>query len=86
MPVFLEVASIINSYSQEGTLNAGATLSSDLPNAQNIGAKARYKDYWYWIDSRNFNSKGLFTFAMLLFTLAETGSLASVPVVTIPAG
>jgi hypothetical protein len=49
-------------------------------------AAAHYQDYWYWIESTDFKSKRLFTFTMLLFTLAETGGAQPAPVVTIPAG
>lgn len=45
-----------------------------------------YRDYWYWIDDRDFKSKRTFAFLMILFSLTETGSDKGLPLVTIPAG
>jgi hypothetical protein len=59
--------------------------SAKEPPADSYAA-ARYQDYWYWIDRSDFKSKRMFTFTMLLFTLAETGGSQPAPVVTIPAG
>jgi len=43
-----------------------------------------YRDLWYWIDDTDLASKQIFTFLMILFSLAETGQSASAPVVTVP--
>jgi hypothetical protein len=32
-----------------------------------------YKDYWFWVDDRDFKSKRAFTFLMILFSLTESG-------------
>jgi len=45
----------------------------------------RYRDYWYWIDDRDFKSKRTFAFLMILFSLTETGGREGLPLVTIPA-
>lgn len=45
----------------------------------------RYRDAQYWIDNSDFASKRIFTFLMMFFSLAETGTAPQAPVLTIPA-
>ena len=47
-------------------------------------AAVTYKGYWYWIDDSDIASKRIFTFLMILFSLAETGHTQAAPVVTVP--
>jgi hypothetical protein len=44
----------------------------------------RYKDNWYWIDDNDVASKSVFTFLLILSSLAETGQSVAAPVVTVP--
>ena len=46
----------------------------------------KYRDYWFWIDDRDFKSKRSFAYLMLLFSLTESGGREGLPLVTIPAG
>jgi len=45
-----------------------------------------YRNHWFWIDDRDFQSKRTFAFLMILFSLTETGNQEGLPLVTIPAG
>ena len=45
-----------------------------------------YHGHWFWIDDRDFPSKRMFSFIMVLFTLVETGEKEEAPIVTIPVG
>jgi hypothetical protein len=80
----------------EGRVNSGASSSdgrkpkvlshihSGLTKPEGAYVSAQYKDYWYWISDSDVSSKKLFTFLMILFSLAETGQNFSTPVVTVP--
>ena len=45
----------------------------------------RYRDTWYWVEDGDRASKGVLSFLMLLFSLAETGVPRQSPVLTVPA-
>ncbi len=47
--------------------------------------QAKYRDYWYWVDDRDFRSKRTLTFLTILFTLSETGQKIQQPILTIRA-
>jgi hypothetical protein len=48
-------------------------------------ARVKYRNYWYWVDDRDFRSKRVFTFLTVLFTLSETGQKIQQPILTIRA-
>ncbi len=61
------------------SIQSGSTAPGDA------FAAVKYRDYWYWIDDRDFQSKGVISFLMVIMTLAEKDEKVPAPVVTIPA-
>ncbi len=51
----------------------------------NVFVAVRYNRHWFWIDNRDFRSKAIFSFLLLLTSLAETGVAPQAPVITVPA-
>ena len=49
-------------------------------------AAVPYRNRWFWIDDRDYQSKKLFSFLMFAMTLTETGGKEGAPIVTISAG
>lgn len=48
-------------------------------------AAVRYRDHWFWVDNGDRQTKRALTVVMFFFTLADTGSLEKLPLITIPA-
>ena len=48
-------------------------------------AAVRYRDYWFWVDNGDLQTKRTLTVVMFFFTLADTGSPEKLPLITIPA-
>jgi hypothetical protein len=48
-------------------------------------AAVRYRDYWFWVDNGDRQTKRTLTVVMFFFTLAETGNPEKLPLITIPA-
>lgn len=46
----------------------------------------KYRGGWFWIDDRDFASKRMLSFIMMLFSLTETGPGGTAPIVTVPTG
>ncbi|MCP4694039.1 MAG: hypothetical protein GY859_38750 [Desulfobacterales bacterium] len=62
------------------------TVRSGRDKPDNAFTAVYFKDHWFWIDDRNFNSKRTFSFLMILFSLTESGGKEGLPLVTIPTG
>jgi hypothetical protein len=60
-------------------------IYSGATQPANSFAAVHYRDTWYRVDSDNYDSKRVFTFLMMFFSLAETGTAPQAPVLTLPA-
>jgi hypothetical protein len=58
-------------------------IRSGISKPDDAFAGVKYRDHWYWIEDRDFRSKGTFTFLMIIMTLAEKGEALQPPIVTI---
>ena len=48
-------------------------------------AAVQYRDHWFWVENRDWQTKRALTAVMFFFTLAETGGTDKLPLITIPA-
>jgi len=60
-------------------------IQSSLACPRDAFVAVRYRGHYFFIDDRDLASKRDFAFIMLLFTLSDTASHASLPLITIPA-
>ena len=61
-------------------------IRSGRGKPDNAFVSVPYGDYWYWIDNRDYRSKSIFSFLMIVFSLTDTGPPKAQPIITIPAG
>jgi hypothetical protein len=62
-----------------------ARIRSSVERPPESYAAVRYRDHWFWIDDRDLASKRVFTFLRIFSSIAETGAVPQIPVLTIPA-
>jgi len=61
-------------------------IRSSIERPADAFVAVKYRGHWFWIDDRDFKSKRVFAYLMLLFSLTESGGKEGLPLVTIPAG
>ena len=59
---------------------------SEKPTAEEAFVAVPYRGYWYWIEDTDFRAKRVFSFLLLLTSLAETGTAPSAPLITVGTG
>lgn len=60
-------------------------IHSGKDKPSNTFAAVRYRDYWFWIENGDWQTKRALTAVMFFFTLAESGGSDKLPLITIPA-
>ena len=69
---------------RDGTgVDLGLRIWSGPARPDDAAVAVRYRDAWFWVDDRDGRSKLVLGFALILFSLAETGSDVALPVLTI---
>jgi len=63
----------------------GVRIHSGTELPENPFAAVRYRDYWFWIDDGDWQTKRALTAVMFFFTLAGSGGNEQMPLITIPA-
>jgi len=79
------VASLVDTYAPDDVRRL-MTIQHSTDKPDDAFIAVRYKDYWFWISDRDFHSKRIFAYLMILFSLTESGGKEGLPLVTIPAG
>jgi len=80
LPTFIDKAT------EAGGNIVSPKVHTSLERPDEAFAQASYRGNWFYIDDNDIRSKRTFSFVMLLFSLAETGSgSTSGPILTLPA-
>ena len=62
-----------------------ACIHSGSESPPDAYVAVRYRTYWFWIDDRDLDSKRAFLFLRVFSSIAETGVVPQLPIITIPA-
>jgi hypothetical protein len=76
--------SVENAPTAEGR-QQNARIHSGKEKPSGAFAAVRYRDYWFWVDNGDLQTKRALTVVMFFFTLADNGSPEKLPLITIPA-
>jgi hypothetical protein len=60
-------------------------IHSDKKRPSDAFVSMYYRDYWFWIDDDDLESKKVFSLMMIFFTVADSSPRENLPVITIPA-
>ncbi len=63
---------------------AGIVIHSSKKQPRDAFTAVQFRDYWFWIDDRDYTSKIRFSIIGMMLSLAETGAVRSIPIVTVP--
>jgi hypothetical protein len=63
----------------------GPRIHSGKDKPAGAFAAVRYRDYWFWVDNGDLQTKRALSVVMFFFTLADSGQAEKLPLITIPA-
>ncbi|HEY7120895.1 MAG TPA: hypothetical protein VH475_30200 [Tepidisphaeraceae bacterium] len=63
----------------------GVQIHSGKDKPTGTFAAVRYRDYWFWVDNDDLQTKRALTVVVFFFTLSEGGGNERLPLITIPA-
>ena len=66
-------------------LEQRARIHSGPEKPANAFAAVKYRDYWFWADESDYQTKRALVAVMFFFTLTDTGAPEKLPLITIPA-
>lgn len=61
-------------------------IQSGPSRPQRAFVAASYRDHWFWVDDRDFMSKQMFSFMLIILSLTDADPGKGAPIITIPAG
>jgi hypothetical protein len=61
-------------------------MHSSKNRPQDVFAKVRYQDYWYFIDHNDITSKRALSLITVLFRLMAPSPAGAAPILTLPTG
>ncbi len=54
-------------------------------NARGAFVAVRYKGNWFWVEDRDYPSKSMLSFLLILMSLTDVDTGKGTPIITIPA-
>jgi len=66
-------------------LEQRARIHSGPDEPEHAFAAVKYRDYWFWVDESDYQTKRVLVAVMFFFTLTDTGAETKLPLITIPA-
>ncbi len=60
-------------------------IQSGSENPGDAFVAVPYRDHWFWVEDRDHPSKGMFSFLLILMSLADVDPGKGMPIITIPA-
>ena len=62
------------------------TVKNSAEKPQDAFLAVEYRDHWYYLQDTDYQSKRIFSFLLFLFSLAESGTPALAPALSLPTG